>query len=178
MLITAVGLVQATHGMLYGFGSIEWTRLGYSGFEIGFFWAFALAGEIMVFVWSRPLLARFGAHGLLIVGAVATIVRWSLFPFAPAAGFVGFALLQALHALTFGATYLGTQHLIARLVPERMTASAQGINAMAVGLLMAGTTSISGPIYAAWGINGFWAMVPLAALGLALLIAVRKYARA
>lgn len=177
MLVTAVGLIQATHAMLYSFGSIEWASLGYSGFEIGFFWAFALAGEIALFAWSRPLLRRFGAHGLLIVGALATSLRWSLFPFAPATGFVGFALLQALHGLTFGATYVGTQQLIVRLVPERMTASAQGISAMAAGLLIAATTSISGPIYAAWGIDGFLAMVPLAMLGLALLVAVRRYAR-
>lgn len=177
LLVLAVGFIQGSHAMLYSFGSIEWTSLGYTGVEIGFFWAFALVCEIALFAWGKPLLARFGAHGLLIVGAVATILRWSLFPIVPAVGFFGFALLQMLHGLTFGATYLGTQQLIARLVPERMTASAQGIFAMATGLMIAGATSISGPIYAAWGINGFLAMVPIAGLGLALLIAVRQYAR-
>lgn len=176
-LLVAVGLVQASHAVIYSFGSIEWHALGYSGLEIGAFWAFSLACEIALFMWAKPLLARFGAHNLLIVGALATIARWVFFPFVPPLGFAGFALLQCLHGLTFGATYLGTQQTIARLIPERMTASAQGIFAMVAGILMAAATSIAGPIYHSFGIDGFFFMVPVAGAGLAMIVAVRRYAR-
>lgn len=176
-LLVAVGLIQASHSMLYSFGSIEWHALGYSGLEIGAFWAFSLACEIALFIFARPLVGRFGAYGLLLIGAGATIARWVFFPFVPGLGFAGFAILQSLHGLTFGATYLGTQQTIARLIPERMTASAQGIFAMVAGILMAAATSISGPIYHSFGIDGFLFMVPVAATGLAMLIGVRRYAR-
>jgi MFS transporter, PPP family, 3-phenylpropionic acid transporter len=176
-LMVAVSLVQASHAMLYGFGSIEWTRLGYTGFDIGAFWAFSLACEITLFIFARQLLARMSAYAFLLIGATATILRWALFPFVPPLGFAGFALLQCLHGLTFGATYLGTQQMIARIVPERMTASAQGILAMAAGGLMAAGTLIAGPIYHTFGIDGFLFMAPVAGVGLLMLLAIRRYAR-
>ena len=175
-LLVAVSLVQASHAVLYSFGSIEWHALGFSSFQIGAFWAFSLACEIALFIWAKPMLARFGAYGLLLIGAVATILRWALFPWTPAFGFFGFAFTQALHGLTFGATYLGTQQIIARMVPERMTASAQGVFAMIAGGLMAIATSLAGPIYHLYGIYGFLFMVPVALTGLLVLIAVRRYA--
>lgn len=175
-LLAAASLVLASHAMLYSFGSIEWTRLGYSGLDIGAFWAFSLACEITLFAFAKNLLGRMSAYSLLLIGAVATILRWTLFPFVPPLGFAGFALLQCLHGLTFGATYLGTQQMMARLIPDRMTASAQGIFAMAAGGLQAAATSVSGPIYEAFGINGFLLMVPVAVTGLVMLIAIRRYA--
>jgi PPP family 3-phenylpropionic acid transporter len=175
-LVVAVGLVLASHGMLYSFGSIEWTRLGYTGFDIGVFWAASLACEIALFMFAKRLLGRISAHTFLLVGAAATVLRWSLFPIVPSAGFPGFVLLQSLHGLTFGATYFGVQQMIARLIPERMTASAQGIFAMVAGGLLAVVTSISGPIYHALGIDGFWLMAPVAGVGLAMLVAIRRYA--
>ena len=113
---------------------------------------------------------------LLIIGAVASIVRWSLFPLE--FGYWGYVVLQAMHGLTFGANALGTQHLIAEIVPERMTASAQGIYSMFLGLLLATTTSLTGPIYGAFGINGFFFMVPFAAASLLICLAFRRYAAA
>jgi PPP family 3-phenylpropionic acid transporter len=175
-LLVGASLVQASHAMLYSFGSIEWTRLGYSGFDIGAFWAVSLACEITLFAFAKNLLPRVSAYALLLIGAVAAIARWAFFPFVPGIGFTGFAVLQSLHGLTFGATYLGLQQMIARHIPERMTASAQGLFAMIAGGLLAVATSISGPIYHALGINGFLLMVPVAGVGLALLIAVRRYA--
>ena len=175
-LVIAAGLVLGSHAMLYSFGSIEWTRLGYTGFDIGAFWAASLVCEITLFMFAKRLLGTISAHAFLLIGAGATVLRWLLFPFVPAAGFAGFAALQCLHGLTFGATYFGVQQMIARLVPERMTASAQGILAMMLGLLLAVVTSLSGPIYHAFGIDGFLFMAPVAGVGLLMLMAIRGYA--
>jgi PPP family 3-phenylpropionic acid transporter len=120
----------------------------------------------------------FGAHNLLLIGAGATICRWILFPLVPPLGFAGFAFTMALHGLTFGATYLGAQQTIARMIPERMTASAQGIFAMATGIAMAIGTSLAGPIYHAFGINGFFVMAPVAGLSFLTLLLVRRRALA
>ena len=94
---------------------------------------------------------RIGPFGFLALGGVAAIVRWLLFPLEP--GFVGYAALQGLHAFTFGAVYIGNQHAIARAVPEEVTASAQGIFAMVVGLFMAIATLAAGPLYENFGGN-------------------------
>lgn len=177
LLMIGAGLIQASHAMLYSFGSLVWTALGYSGVQIGAFWASSLACEITLFAFSTPLVRRFGAYGFLAIGGIGTIVRWLLFPIAAESGFIAVAALQGFHALSFGAGYLGIQHAIARIIPDRMTASAQGIYAMSTGLLMAGMTSLSGPIYATWGLAGFYSMAPVALAGLLMVFAARRYVR-
>ena len=88
-------------------------------------------------------------------------------------GFAGYAALQCLHGLTFGATYLGNQHIIARAMPEELTASAQGLLVMISGLLMAGATFLAGPLYQALGGEAFLVMTIFPALALLILAAYR-----
>lgn len=171
-LLIAAGLIQSSHGVLYGFGSIEWHRLGYSAPQIGVFWATGILGEVALFFWSTQVVRRFGPLELTVIAGVAAVVRWGLFPFDM--GFAGFALLQALHGLTFGATYLGTQHAIARMVPERLTASAQSMYMMIAGLIFAATTFLAGPLYAAFGIGAFPTMTVPAVVALGIVAVVRR----
>jgi PPP family 3-phenylpropionic acid transporter len=173
-LMTAAGLVHGSHAMLYGFGSIEWQAQGFTGTNIGAFWAIGVACEIALFMWSGRVLMWVGPYKLLLAGVVAAIVRWLAFALDP--GLFAILAIQSLHGLTFGATYLGTQYLIARLVPEEMTASAQGIFAMISGLTLAVGTVISGPLYSAYGVDGFYFMLPPAVAALGLLIAFRRFA--
>jgi PPP family 3-phenylpropionic acid transporter len=174
-LILVGALIQSSHAMLYSFGSLFWRDLGFGGVEIGVFWATAVACEIMLFLWSGPLMRRLGPHGFLALGGIAAIFRWLCFPLEP--GFLGYALLQGLHAFTFGAVYIGNQHAIARAVPEEVTASAQGVFAMVVGLLMAIVTLASGPLYETFGGEGFALMAILPAVALAILAVYRRRAR-
>ncbi len=171
-MMAGSGLTMASHAMLNSFGSIAWHRLGFSSFQIGSLWAMGLVAEASVLLWSGRILRVVGPRGLLVVGAAAAIVRWSLFPLEP--GFLGSMVLQSFHGLTFGCNTLGIQHLIARAVPERTTASAQGFYAMFVGILLAATTALAGPLYAGFGIAGFLAMVPVAGVGLTLFLVFRN----
>lgn len=109
MMLAASGLVQASHGVVYSFGSIYWQQIGFSGVEIGALWAIGVVCEIMLFLWSGAFVRRLGDYGLLMIGTLAAVLRWSLFPLE--LGLFGFLLIQCLHGLTFGATYLGTQHV-------------------------------------------------------------------
>ena len=171
-LILVGGLIQSSHAMLYSFGSIFWHELGFGGVEIGAFWATAVGCEIVLFLWSAPLMRRIGPHGFLALGAVAAIIRWLCFPLEP--GLVGYLLLQGLHAFTFGAVYVGNQHAIARAVPEEITASAQGVVAMVVGLLMALATLGSGPLFEAFGGSAFALMAVLPSVALVILVVFRR----
>jgi PPP family 3-phenylpropionic acid transporter len=165
------GLVQASHAVLYSFGSIYWQSLGYDGIDIGGFWAISIVFEVALFVWSGLAVRTFRPFGLLLIGTLAAIVRWSLFPLDM--GAAGFAFLQALHALTFAAAYLGTQHLIARSIPEELTASAQGIFGMMSGILLAVSTTLAGPLYHSFQGEAYLFMVIPAGLALAILIGHR-----
>ncbi len=171
-LILVGALIQSSHAMLYSFGTLFWRDLGFGGVEIGVFWATAVACEIVLFQWSGPLMRRLGPFGFLVLGGLAAIARWLLFPLEP--GFIGYAALQALHAFTFGAVYIGNQHAIARAVPEEVTASAQGVFAMVVGLFMSIATLAAGPLYENLGGNGFFLMATLPALALVILAFYRR----
>lgn len=174
-LLAAGGLIQASHGAVYSFGSLHWQRVGFSGVEIGSLWAIGVICEVVLFIWSGAVVRRVGDVGLILVGALGALLRWSLFPLD--LGFSAFLLVQCLHGLSFGATFLGTQHAIARIVPEEMTASAQGINAMITGILMAGITAIAGPIYEAFAGNAFLAMLVPVLFALLALAFYRSAAR-
>jgi PPP family 3-phenylpropionic acid transporter len=170
-LIFVGALIQSSHAVLYSFGTLYWRGLGFDGAAIGAFWAIGVACEVMLFTFGAPLMRRIGPLGFLALGGLAGVARWLLFP--ADAGFLGFALLQSLHAFTFGAVYLGNQHAIARAVPEEVTASAQGIFAMVVGLLMALATFAAGPLYERLGGGAFPVMAILPGLGLAVLAVFR-----
>jgi PPP family 3-phenylpropionic acid transporter len=174
-LLFVGGLIQSSHAVLYSFGSINWQRMGFSGVEIGSFWAVGIIFEITVFTFSGALVRTFGPFMLLVIGAIAAMLRWGLFAFD--LGFVGFAALQALHCLTFGAAYLGNQHLIARTVPEEMTASAQAIFRMIQGVSLAATTAVAGPLFEAFGQQAFFAMVVPPAIAVAILAGHRGFTR-
>jgi PPP family 3-phenylpropionic acid transporter len=138
-LILVGALIQSSHAVLYSFGSLYWQRLGFGGVEIGFFWSIGIACEIALFTWSAPLMRRIGPLGFLALGGLGAIVRWVFFALEP--GFVGFALLQSLHGLTFGAVYLGK----------------------------ASATFLAGPLYESLGGHAFFVMAILPGVALAIL---------
>ena len=172
-VLLASGFAQGSQAMLNSFASIHWQQLQFSGIQIGSLWAIGIVSEVSVFMWSRVVIRRTGPYALLVAGIIASMVRWTAFPFAT--DFLEFAILQALHGLTFAAVYAGSQSLIARIVPERSTASVQGIFAMISQGLLAAFTGLAGPIYQAVGVDGFFAMVPVAALALVIALAGRRF---
>jgi PPP family 3-phenylpropionic acid transporter len=88
---------------------------------------------------------------------------------------VWLAILQCLHALSFGATHLGALGAVARAAPAGLGASAQGYLAVVLALVMAAAMGISGELYARWNVHAYAAMALLAGLGsLPLLAVLRK----
>jgi PPP family 3-phenylpropionic acid transporter len=170
--LAASALVQASHGVAYSFASLYWQGRGFSGVEIGSFWAIGVICEIMLFLWSGAVVRKIGDIELVLVGALAAILRWGLFPLD--LGVFGTLLIQCLHGLTFGATYLGTQHTIARFVPEQMTASATGFYSMATGISMAAITALSGPFYEALGPLAFATMMLPPVISVAILVLLKR----
>ncbi len=170
VIAAATGLIQASHGLFYSFGTIEWQALGFSGSEIGLLWATGVIAEIVMFAISSRFL-RLRAETLILAGAIAAVVRWALLPLV-----TSFALnlvLQSLHAFTFGATFVGMQLAIARTMPDELTASAQGLCMMTAGGLMALTTLMAGPLYARFGTDAFFFMTGFAALAVLIMVIAR-----
>ena len=169
-VFVGVAILQSSHAMLYGFASLYWASLGFSGGEIGILWAVGVSGEIALFVFSGRALARVGARGLVAIGGIGGVVRWALFPLL-GGGLETWIGLQLLHAATFAATHLGTMTVVARAVDERRAATAQGVMVSINGVVMALATLASGPLYHRFGGGAFAAMAVLAAIGGAILVA-------
>lgn len=176
LLSLAIGaLSQASHAMIYGFGSLYWQQSGFSGLEIGVLWAVGVVAEVILFAVSKPVLRRFGPSGLLAAGSVAVVLRWVLFPVHWS--FAGYFVLQILHGATFGAAHLGVMHTISRAVPDAQTGRAQATYFFISGILMAFVTAISGQIFVRYGVGGFSFMALFGALGLVLWALMRSLSR-
>jgi PPP family 3-phenylpropionic acid transporter len=74
-------------------------------------------------------------------------------------------LLQCLHALSFGATHLGSMQFIAHIAGDRDAAVAQGDFATVVAIGSAAATAASGLLYYALGDSGYAVMAILALCG-------------
>ncbi len=165
-LLPVSALIQGSHALYYGFGTIHWQAAGLSPGLIGLLWAEAVVAEVALFLWGRRLADRLGAAGLAAAAAAGGALRWAVM--AETTAWPLLALVQPLHGLTFGAMHLAAMRVLGRLPPDR-AATAQTLHAsLGVGLSMGLLTLASGPLYAGFGGAGFWAMAGLSALALPL----------
>jgi MFS transporter, PPP family, 3-phenylpropionic acid transporter len=170
VFLLATGLIQASHGYLYSFGSIYWKESGISAQSVGFLWAIPVLAEIVLFRFYKRWLGAVRPELVLLIAGGLAVVRWTLFPVIGNAqlGFAGFAAAQVLHGCTFGATYLAQQAYLAEAVPEAQAGSAQGLTVFVHGLLMSVIMFLSGPLYDVLGGNGFAIMAFIALAGIGL----------
>jgi PPP family 3-phenylpropionic acid transporter len=164
VLPVAVGasLIQASHAVYYGFSTLDWTAKGLSGTAIGALWALGVAAEIVLFALS-PRLPALTPRVLLIVGAAGAAVRWTGMALDPPAALL--VPLQCLHALSFGASFLGAVQFLARLAPEGEAATVQGDFSTLQSIVTAAATGFSGLLYGSFGTLAYGAMAACATLG-------------
>ncbi len=175
-LLPLSSLIQSSHALYYGFATIHWQAAGHSPFVIGLLWAEGVVAEVALFLWGRPLLERIGAAGMAALAAAAGLLRWAVT--AETTWLPALALVQLLHAATFGAQHLAAMRVLQGL-PVGMGATAQTLHSsIGVGLASGLITLASGPLYAAWGGRAFWAVAALCAVALPLTLSLRASLRA
>lgn len=136
VFVVTVALTQASHSVFFALASVHWASLGIGAATIGGLWAASVAAEIVfMVVFGGWAVARLGAVGAIAVSGAAGIVRWAAMAFDPPVWLLW--PLQASHLLTFALGHLGAIAFIARAVPPRYGASAQGAMAsLATGSLL------------------------------------------
>jgi MFS transporter, PPP family, 3-phenylpropionic acid transporter len=162
-VLAAAALIQASHAVYYGFSALAWRAAGFGGGTIAALWGLGVVAEIVLFALQERLPPFFQPSVLLMAGALGAAVRWAGMAFDPPA--VVLPLLQLLHALSFGATHLGTMTFIARYAPPGQGATAQGYLAIALGLAMAASMGLAGWLYGAFGSAAYAAMALAAVVG-------------
>lgn len=171
LLVIASSLIQASHTLLYNFGSIHWRAAGHSETVIGWLWAEGVIAEVLFFMISTKILRHVPLSRLLIIAGVLAILRWTLnglFTNLPLLMFT-----QMLHAASFALTFLVTLHFIREITPSELQASAQGFyGALGFAPLSGLVSLISGWLYGAAGGQAFFAMAAMAAVGTLLAFAL------
>jgi PPP family 3-phenylpropionic acid transporter len=148
---------------MYGFATLQWSARGIPGPAIGVLWAIGVIAEVVLFALSSRLVGWFGAIGLILLGGLGGVVRWTAMAFDPPTA--ALPLLQGLHALSFAATHLGTMHYLAQAAPARRGATAQGDLVAVQGIVFAAAMSLSGGLVGAYGSRAYGAMAAAAAVG-------------
>jgi PPP family 3-phenylpropionic acid transporter len=167
LMFLASGLIQASHMVYYGFGTIGWRAAGLSDGFIGWLWAEGVIAEIVLFWYGAPLLRRLHPAGMMLLGGGGGAVRWLITALTidPAA----LIALQALHGLSFGATHLGAMHFLRERAAPGLSATTQGLHsALPMGVLGGLTMMASGPLHGALGAGAYHAMALMAAGGAAV----------
>lgn len=167
VFVFAATLIQGSHALYYGFGTLHWRKLGFGDVTIAALWAEGVIAEIALFYWGTALLNRLSPAGLLALAGGAGLLRWSATALLASPALL--ATVQLLHAFTFAAAHLALMHHIARTVPAKLAATAQGlctamISGIGAGLLML----LAGVLYGAMGGAAYFAMAALAGLGAAV----------
>lgn len=108
----AVGLlVHSAHAPYYAFYSIYLKEHDYSATLTGGLWAIGVVAEIVLFVYMKPLLARFSLRGILLTSIFLGICRWLMVAWG--AEYLALLLFaQLLHAGTFGSAHVAAIHLL------------------------------------------------------------------
>lgn len=175
LVVAGAGLINASHGFMYGFASIYWKSIGLGDTLIGFLWACAVAAEVGIFMIYTRVFGRFSATALLAISGLSSMIRWLAYPLVwpLGLGVPGLFVAQALHSLSTALLLIAVQKLIAETVDEAQTGAAQGAAFFANGMCMATVTLLSGPLYERLGPWGFHTMIGVAALGTALILMAR-----
>lgn len=168
-VLVGAALIQGSHSAYYIFSAISWQAAGMSSMTVSLLWALCVAVEIALFA-ASPCLRL--SHAMLIAaGGAGAVLRWMIMTQEP--GLAALAFAQALHALSFGATHLGVMGLLARLVPGRIMANAQGYVATAGGIVMASTGIACGWVFDDVGQAIYYGMAAMALAGTIVIVASR-----
>jgi len=166
LAIGTTGLIQASHGFYYGFSALAWKAQGLAPGLVGLLWGVGVEAEVL-FLWLlEPWRRRVGPERLILLGGLGAVVRWTCLALSPPLWLL--FPIQALHALTFTATFVGSLQLVERLAPARSASAAQTLNSvLSGGFLIGFSTLASGKLFDAVGVHGYFMMSGVALLGLA-----------
>ena len=160
-------LIQASHTVIYNFGTLHWQAAGIGQDVIGQLWAIGVVFEVGLFLMGSRIAAMAGPQRLMVAAGLGGALRFALLASTTSVGLLFVA--QSLHALSFATLHLGALEYIRREIPEQSTAT--GLYAAAgPGIGMGIATPLAGILFDATGAGAFWAASGIAGLGAIVLL--------
>lgn len=145
LFILIVGLIQGSHGAFYAFGTIYWQSIGISGLNIAYLWGIAVLAEVILMRCNVKLFANWSVKKMLLLALSAAVIRWTVLGISENIYIIGF--FQSFHAFTFAVTHLAVIRFIALQEKSQMIAIFSLYSGVALGLITAIFTYISGVFY-------------------------------
>ena len=166
-LLAVCVLQQASFGPYYVFFTIHLDALGYGTRAAGLLWAWGVAAEVLMFLYTPRLIERYGSRALLVFALGVSVLRWLLTAWA-GASLAALLFAQTLHMAAFGLFHAVAVLLVHRAFGGRLQGRGQALYS-ALGFGLGGALGSLGAGYA-WslaGAQGAWsAAAVVAALGL------------
>ncbi len=166
VVMFATTLIVASQGLFGAFSAIHWSAEHYSSTFIGFLSAVGIGSEVVVLWGAQKALGARSPLILILVAGAMTLARWLLMSLDPKPGFM--IALQLLNGGGMG-VIAGLMLFIAQRAPVRLMATAQGINAVVLGVTAAVVAAASGFVWQAFGSQGYLLMAAIAAVGMAII---------
>jgi PPP family 3-phenylpropionic acid transporter len=171
-LVIIAALVLGSHAMHDGFATIAWHAAGISPSTTSVLWSESVAAEVLVFFLLGPLILRNMSPGAaMVISASAAMLRWLVM--SQSSSVFALALLEPLHGFSFALLHLACMRVLARVTPGELAATAQAIYALAIAIVSALLTFVSGFVYAQFGLGGFIVMALIGAASLPVIIGGR-----
>jgi len=164
-VLAGSALINASHAFYYTFGLLHWKDLGIATTTGSLLWGVAIVAEVGLMWRFAGVARRLSPRHCLLLAASLGALRW---PLMLASSLPVLLIAQALHAATFGLTFLATVNFIARRVDEAYAARAQSVLAILSTGSLAVATVVSGRLYERVGGQGYLSMMLLALAGLVL----------
>lgn len=173
LLLLSSGLIQGSHAVYYSYSALHWQSHGIAESTTGQLWAEGVLAEIVLFFVARASIDRLRPTTLLMMGGVFGAVRWLVLGSTVSVPVL--FLVNWLHAVSFGCTFLGALRAIERRVPAGRRTTAQGLHgaaAMGLGIVLAAL--LGGYLFESSPAAAFYAMGVLALLGAGLGFVLRR----
>ena len=161
--IASVSCVVGSHALVMNFSSIQWTHAKIPESVVGQLWATSIVSELAVLWFGRRLLGHRNPVVLILVGAIASTLRWTMMAW----GLTGPLLFvaQLMNGISIIAPILGIMLLIEQRVAPHLIASAQGLYSSSWSAVMALATVCCGPLSRHFDVGAYLAMSVLAVIG-------------
>lgn len=142
-------LSQVAHSSYDLCFSLRLYALGASGGLVGAAWALGVVAEIGLMVFARPVFVRVRAPRLVAFGIAGASVRWLLIACISSPAVL--LALQPLHALSFGAVWLGFVAWVGRRTPAHLLGTTQGLFTASAAAGSVVGMLVWGPLYRSGG---------------------------
>ncbi|HEX3487225.1 MAG TPA: MFS transporter [Micropepsaceae bacterium] len=166
VFLTVTSLIQGSHIVYYTYSGLFWRNQGMSASAIGLIWPLGVLAEIALFAFSAHVVRRIDAVTLIAIGGFACALRWTIMAFEPSLPLL--LMAQLLHGLTFAVPHLGAMYFILHATPPRLSATAQSLYSVSLGLTSSLALLPASHFFTAWNARIFLLMSAMAVLAVVL----------